>query len=107
MSAKPFAIRHKFKAVATAVDGIRFDSKREAAYYLKLKLQVAAGEVVTFLRQVPFHLPGGVRYVCDFQVFLASGEVLFVDTKGVQTESFKAKKRMVEQLYQPIKITLA
>jgi len=104
---RPAAIRHKFRAVACDVDGIRFDSKREAAYYRKLKLRVAAGEVVTFLRQVPFHLPGGVRYVCDFMVFTAAGEVLFVDTKGVQTESFKAKKRMVEELYKPITITLA
>jgi hypothetical protein len=100
-------VRHKFHAKACDLDGIRFDSKREAAYYRQLKLRVAAGEVVTFLRQTTFHLPGGVRYVCDFQVFLASGEVQFVDTKGVQTESFKAKKRMVEELYRPITITLA
>ncbi len=108
MSARrTLAIRHKFHAVACDVDGIRFDSKREAAYYRQLKLRVLAGEVVTFLRQVPFHLPGGVRYVCDFMVFTADGDVLFVDTKGVQTESFKAKKRMVEELYKPITITLA
>ena len=99
-------IRHKYSAVACEVDGIRFDSKKEARYYGLLKLRRASGEVVQFLRQVPFHLPGGVKYVCDFQVFLASGEVEFVDTKGVLTESFKAKQRMVEQLYAPIKIKI-
>jgi hypothetical protein len=99
-------IGHKYAAVAVEVDGIRFDSKKEAAYYRTLKLRQAAGEVVTFLRQTPFHLPGGVRYVCDFQVFLADGSVEFVDTKGMLTESFKAKKRMVEALYSPITIKI-
>lgn len=95
-------LRHKYKAVATEVDGIRFSSKKEARYYGTLKLRVAAGEVVTFLRQVPFHLPGGVRYVCDFLEFRADGSVHFVDTKGMETAEFKAKKRMVEALYAPI-----
>ena len=95
--------KHKFSAVATKVDGIRFDSKKEARYYEKLKLRVAAGEVVTFLRQTPFHLPGGVKYVVDFQEFHADGSVHFIDVKGMQTESFKAKKKMVEAMY-PVEI---
>lgn len=97
--------RHKFHAVATVADGIRFDSKKEARYYARLKLLQASGEVVFFLRQTTFHLPGGVRYVCDFQIFQADGTVLFVDTKGMETAEFKAKKRMVEAIY-PITITI-
>lgn len=99
-------IRHKYFATSCEVDGLRFDSKKEAAYYVKLKLRRASGEVVQFLRQVPFHLPGGVKYVCDFLEFRADGSVAFVDTKGVLTESFKAKRRMVEELYSPIKIEI-
>lgn len=99
-------LRHKFHAVATECDGIRFDSKKEARYYKQLKTRKTAGEIVQFLRQVPFHLPGGVRYVCDFQEFHADGTVHFVDVKGMQTPEFKAKKKMVEQLYQPIKIEI-
>lgn len=97
-------LRHKYNAVRTECDGIKFDSKREAAYYQELKVAQAAGEVVTFLRQVPFHLPGGVRYVCDFLVFTRDGDCRFIDVKGFQTPEFKAKKRMVEQLYAPIEI---
>lgn len=96
-------VRHKFHAVATESDGIKFSSKKEARYYGGLKLKVAAGQVLFFLRQVPFHLPGGVRLVVDFVEFRADGTVHFVDTKGVETESFKAKRRMVEAVY-PIKI---
>lgn len=95
--------RHKFHAVVTVADGIKFSSKKEARYYGQLKIRQQAGEVVFFLRQVPIHLPGGVKLVVDFQVFEADGNCRFIDTKGVETESFKAKRRMVESLY-PIKI---
>ena len=97
-------VKHKYRAVATETDGIKFSSKKEARYYNQLKLRQAAGEVVTFLRQVPFYLPGGVRYVCDFLEFRADGSTHFIDTKGMETASFKAKKRMVEQLFAPILI---
>lgn len=108
MSARPAAVRprHKFHAVPTERNGLRFDSKKEAEYYTQLTLRQRAGEVLFWLRQVPFHLPGGVRYVVDFQEFLADGTVRFVDVKGMQTESFKAKRRMVEALY-PITIDIA
>ena len=97
-------MRHKYNAKPTTTHGIRFDSKREAAYYEILLLRVRDGAVLTFLRQVPFHLAGGVRYVCDFLEFHRDGAVHFIDVKGMQTESFKAKKRMVEALYAPIEI---
>lgn len=95
--------RHKFNAVRTESDGINFDSKKEARYYEQLKLRVKAGEVLFFLRQVPLHLPGGVRYVVDFQEFHSDGTVRFVDVKGMQTKDFVMKKKMVESIY-PIEI---
>lgn len=96
-------VRHKFHAIPTESDGINFSSKKEARYYQTLKLRQAAGEVLFFLRQVPFHLPAGVKYVVDFQEFHADGTVHFTDVKGMETPTFKAKRRMVEALY-PIKI---
>lgn len=96
-------VKHKYQAKPMTLDGIRFDSKAEGRYYSSLKLRVKAGEVVFFLRQVPFYLPGGVKYVVDFQEFHSDGTVHFVDVKGMETESFKAKKRMVENLY-PLEI---
>jgi len=99
-------LRHKFGAVRTERDGIKFASKKEAAYYDQLTLLKQVGEVLFFLRQIPFHLPGGVRYVCDFAVFYADGRVEFVDVKGMQTPEFKAKKKMVESVYAPVEIVL-
>ena len=95
--------KHKFMAVPTKADGIRFDSKKEAARYENLKLLQMAGEVVFFLRQVPFHLPGGTTYRVDFQIFWANGEVSFEDVKGMQTKEFIRAKKQVEALY-PVKI---
>lgn len=101
-----FKPRHKFNAKITETDGIKFASKKEANYYQELKLRQKAGEVVFFLRQVPFHLPGSTRYLVDFVEFLSDGSVVFVDVKGMKTDTYKMKKRMVEDLY-PIKITEA
>ncbi len=97
----------KYGNVITHVDGIRFDSKREARYYEQLKLRRTAGEVAFFLRQVPIHLPGGTRYVIDFLVFFTKGRAPeFVDVKGRETKEFKIKKREVEHHY-PFKVVLA
>ncbi|MCI2243255.1 DUF1064 domain-containing protein [Xanthomonas sp. PPL568] len=98
--------RNKYGNVATTVDGIRFDSKREARYYEDLKRRQSAGEVHFWLRQVPIHLPGGTRYVLDFLVFLSDGSAQFVDVKGRETAVFRLKKREVEHHY-PIRILLA
>ncbi|MBU2834429.1 DUF1064 domain-containing protein [Acidithiobacillus thiooxidans] len=65
-------IRHKFHARQTELDGIRFTSKREAQYYAELLLRQ--------LRQ-------------------KAGEVRFVDVKGIKTDLYLAKKRLVESLY--------
>ncbi len=96
-------IRHKFNAIQTEVDGIKFSSKREAAYYGQLLLAQKSGDLIFFLRQVPFHLAGGVRYVCDFAEFWKDGSVRFVDTKGFKTQMYIAKRKMVEATY-PITI---
>ncbi len=103
MRRKYWKPRHKFNARTTDVDGIKFQSKKEARYYQELKLRQKAGEVVFFLRQVPFDLPGGVKYRVDFVEFLADGSVRFVDVKGMKTETYKTKKRIVEATY-PIQI---
>jgi hypothetical protein len=92
-------VRHKFSAKEAHSDGIRFSSKLERDFYDYLTARVAAGEAVFLLRQVPFHLPGGTRLVVDFQVFWADGTVEFLDSKGVETDSFKIKKREIEAVF--------
>lgn len=99
-----FGVRNKYNAVRVELDGFRFDSKAEGRYYLDLKRRKEDGEIIQFLRQVPFHLPGNTRYVVDFVEFHADGSVHFVDVKGRPNETFKLKKRQVDHLYAPIEI---
>ena len=98
-------IRHKYNAKACEADGIKFPSKLERAYYMRLKRLQESGEVLFFLRQTPFHLPGGIKYVVDFQIFTSSGEVVFVDTKGYDTPASKIKRKQVEAIY-PVEIEI-
>jgi hypothetical protein len=95
--------RHKFNAKPVEQNGRRYASKAEARYAQGLEWRKRAGEVVFWLEQVGIHLPGKTRYVVDFVIFEASGEVRFVDVKGMETDTFRMKKRMVEELY-PIEI---
>lgn len=97
-------IRHKFNAKACQADGEKFPSKLERSYYNQLKMRQLNGEVLFFLRQTPFHLPG-MKYVADFTVFLASGDVEFIDVKGRDTPMSKAKRKAVEELY-PVTIKI-
>ena len=102
-------IIHKFKphkyyvsenVEARTVDGWLFPSLKEARYYCELKLRVRAGEVLFFLRQVPFHLSGHEIYRLDFLEFWANGEIHFVDTKGYKTRDYIRKKKKVLKEYE-------
>lgn len=101
----PYAAKHKFNAIRCERDGKKFPSKLEAKYYDYLKSRRASGEIIFFLCQTPFDLPGNIKYWCDFQVFYADGTVEFIDTKGMDTQVSINKRKQVEALY-PIKITI-
>lgn len=98
-------IRHKYNAQPTKVDGIRYDSKKEAAYGGQLNLLQKCGEILFFLRQVPFRLPGNITYRLDFMEFHKDGSVHLVDIKGFDTPMSKLKRKQVEALY-PVQIEI-
>ena len=97
-------IYHKFNAKPTEFDNIKFSSKKESIRYSQLKLLQQNGDIVFFLRQVPFHLPANIKYLCDFLVFWQDGSVTIEDVKGFKTAMYTLKKKQVEALY-PIEIT--
>lgn len=102
-----FKPRHKFGAIKSERDGMTFSSKLEAHYYDKLKADVKSSQpkVAFFLRQVPFHMPGGAKYVSDFMVFYLDGSCEIIDCKGIDTPLSKTKRKMVESLY-PVTIKI-
>lgn len=102
---KKMTIKHKFHAERCEREGIKFPSKLERKYYDQLKLLQRAGDVLFFLRQCPFDLPGGIVYRCDFLVFYADGTCEVIDCKGIETEGFKLKRKLLEESY-PIKLKI-
>ena len=96
-------LKHKFRAIPTELDGIKFASRKEARRYRELRLLEKSGELLFFLRQVPFHLPANVKYVCDFLCFWKDETVTVEDVKGIKMPMYVLKKKQVEAIY-PIKI---
>lgn len=91
--------KSKYGSKRITVDGILFDSKREARRYELLKQMHKAGEIQGFHRQVQFDLEGGVIYRCDFLIHHLDGSYVFEDVKGVRTKEFNMKRRMVRARY--------
>jgi len=95
--------KSKYRSVKTECDGIIFDSKREAAYYADLMLQIKAGTVKSVERQVNFSLDVNGVHVCtyrlDFLVTMADGTMRYVEVKGYKTPAYKIKRKLVEALY--------
>ena len=60
--------KSKYRNQRTMVDGIKFDSKKEAEYYGKLKIREKAGLISDLKLQVKFKLLS-FSYVADFVYF--------------------------------------
>lgn len=97
--------RGKFNASHPVIDGIRFDSALEAKYYLLLKWRISIGDLDYIIRQVPFDLPGGIKYRADFAEFKSGEPVVYTDVKGIETKDFVRNKKQVEALY-PVTINV-
>ncbi|MFA5379916.1 MAG: DUF1064 domain-containing protein, partial [Dehalococcoidia bacterium] len=91
--------KSKFGAILTTCDNIKFQSKKEAAYYRELKIRMAVGEVKFFLMQVPFLLSAGHKHLLDFMVIKTDGSIEYVEVKGRDLPMGKMKRRMVEEEY--------
>lgn len=96
---------NKFGAKRTVVDGITFDSKREAEVYGGLKLLELAGRISGFERQRKFELVvnGEIigNYRCDF-AFIdhdQDGRLRVIDVKGVVTRDFRRVRKIIKAAY--------
>lgn len=110
---RTFAKSHKYGAVPTVVDGIRFASKKEAARYWELKLLMRAGGLHDLQLQPRYDLTVGPslatkigEYRADFQYCecrraerCAQSQVVVEDVKGFKTPLYRWKKKHVEAQY--------
>ena len=103
-----FIGRRKYGNKKIVVDGIKFDSQKEAARWRALKLIEKAGLIVDLRRQVRIPLMGQngpitfkpsnrkAVYIADFVYFdVPKGVEVIEDAKGVQTPEFKLKRAIL------------
>ena len=97
---------HKYNAQRTEVDGFVFDSKREARRYQELQLLERAGQIEHLELQPIFDISVNgqkiCKYIADFRYMdLAPGSagVVVEDSKGVKTDVYKLKKKLVKAVY--------
>lgn len=111
--------KRKYGNKKTAVDGIVFDSKKEAKYYSDLKKREMAGEIhgLTLQPEYPIKIhgeqvmsspngkgrgkhPRPLTYKADFSFFdFNQNRKRVIDVKGVRTDVFALKKALVEHIY--------
>ena len=100
------AAENKYSARKTTVDGIEFDSDAEARRYHELCLLERAGEITDLEMQVPYELQPRfkagrrvirpITYIADFRYTdTRTGEQVVEDVKGVETEVFRIKAKMM------------
>lgn len=107
----------KYRNEKVKVDGILFDSKKEARRYGELKMLKKAGKIKDFSIQYPFvfvlNKEKIFKYKADFRVEHLDGSVEVEDVKGFDrktkkfrtTPLFKLKKKLIEAQF-GIKIKL-
>lgn len=96
---------NKYGNRKTTVDGVTYDSAKEARRGAELRLLERAGEITDLHRQVKYELlpaqrRGGrvverpVSYVADF-VYKENGEEVVEDTKGMRTKEYIIKRKLM------------
>ena len=116
LSQKAISARNgKYNAVKTEIDGIIFDSKKEAEYYKNLLLLKQAGEVVDIKLQPEFELQEGyikdgakirpIKYIADFLVVYKDGHIEIIDTKGYRKDKvYLLKKKLFHYKFKSLTI---
>ena len=88
------------------VDGITFDSRKEAKRFQTLKLMEKAGEISNIELQKRFELipkqkdangktVRACNYVADFVYLDKDGRQVVEDVKGMRTDVYKLKKKLM------------
>ena len=101
----------KYRNKKVNVDGIWFDSQREARRYGELKLLQRGGYISDLRLQVPYELLPNqkdidgkvierkVRYIADFVYTDKDGREVVEDAKGMRTEVYRLKRKLLLDRY--------
>ena len=91
--------RHKFHAIPTVIDGIRFASKAEAKRYEELKLMQKSREIKKLELQPSYQIEVNgqkiCKYIADFKYQDKQGNEHIEDVKGILTPVFRLKQKLL------------
>ena len=96
---------NKYGAKRTTLDGITFDSKREAARYADLKLMQKAGLITDLKLQPKFRMIVEGDLICDYVADFAytdeHGREVVEDVKSepTKTAAYRIKKKLLKAIY--------
>lgn len=80
------------------VDGVKFQSQREAKRWIALNILANEHAITNLRRQVRYELIMKTHYVSDFEYDdVANGQHVVEDSKGFLTETYKRKKKLMRQ----------
>lgn len=96
----------KYRNKKVTLDGIKFDSQKEAFRYQILKLYERGGEIKNLKLQVPYILIDKsqygreIKYIADF-TYMENGKLVVEDVKSpaTKTPQYKLKKRLLAERY--------
>lgn len=113
----------KYNNKKVTIDGITFDSHKEARRYGYLSLLEKAGEITNLARQVEYELipvqkqtieytdkkgktrhktvvlERAVKYIADFVYYDKNGQMVVEDAKGVRTKEYVIKRKLMLYMY--------
>ena len=97
------AKRPKYGNRRVEINGMKFDSQHEAdVYFGTLLPSWRCGTYKLLARQVPFDLPGGIRYIADFVTVSVDGHVSVIDAKSEATRKNRVyinKKKQMKAIW--------
>lgn len=105
------AKRNKYNATRTEFDGFRYDSKFEAEVAAELDLLKRTHSIQDWERQYQVemwvHRPDGVKafsvkHKVDFRILHNDGSYELLESKGVETDDYKHRRRLLEKVWLPM-----
>lgn len=103
-------MRSKYGNTKVVLDGITFDSKREAKRWQDLLLLEKSGAIANLSRQVKYELAPAVKlngktkraltYILDFQYYdEKTRKHVYEDSKGCITDVFRVKQHLMRHIW--------
>lgn len=100
---------NKYRNKKVILDGIEFDSRKEAQRWFELRMLERAKQITNLQRQVKFVLIPSQKidgktverecaYIADF-VYYEDGKLVVEDTKGFRTDAYIIKRKLMLERY--------